>query len=169
MRRRAPKPKGTAVALAPGPRNQCTPRALPKGRLHSRPSLLPPSARLSVDRRGLLPGAVPHTCTVRKGAPDELSNHPPANRHPCRRPIRACHAPRGTARPGPAGFRLRLEAAHGADMLRRLQTLPAVPVRTAAAASKYSDVLRESYSFDDPEYLANADHRYDQLIDSRVR
>lgn len=106
------------------------------------------------------------------------------------------------------------ETAHGADMTRRLQALPDMPVRTAVAASKYSDLLRESYScyfsngepeadratateslrqalgglpahrreefvsligfavhtemkhFEDPEYLASADHRYELLVDA---
>lgn len=48
-------------------------------------------------------------------------------------------------------FDTAFESAHGQELLTRLQALPPVPLRDAVTASKYPDLLRESYGC----YFAN--------------
>lgn len=55
-------------------------------------------------------------------------------------------------------FDAAFEAEHGQDTLRQLQALPSSPLRGTAAASKYSDLLRESYG----SYFADGEAEADR-------
>lgn len=56
------------------------------------------------------------------------------------------------------GFDGKFEAERGEVVLRKLNGLPAVPLRGAVAASKYPDLLRESYG----SYFANGEAEADR-------
>lgn len=70
------------------------------------------------------------------------------NRRPTGTPAGGQFAPKSHGEPDLAlgqTFDSAFEAEHGPETLRQLQELPPRPLRSTAAASKYSDLLRESY------------------------
>lgn len=70
------------------------------------------------------------------------------NRRPTGTPAGGQFAPKQHGEPGLAlggSFDSAFEFERGQETLRQLQALPSSPLRSTAAASKYSDLLRESY------------------------
>ena len=82
------------------------------------------------------------------------------NRRPTGTPAGGQFAPKQHGEPALAlaqTFDSAFEADRGQDTLRTLQALPASPLRGAAAASKYSDLLRDSYG----SYFADGEAEVD--------
>lgn len=83
------------------------------------------------------------------------------NRRPTGTPAGGQFAPKQHGEPELAlgqAFDAAFEAVHGQDTLHRLQALPATPLRGTVAASKYSDLLRDSYG----SYFVNGEAEADR-------
>lgn len=113
--------------------------------------------RLPCIQGRLLRRPLPHTWAV------EGSNTMSSviNRRPTGTPAGGQFAPKQYGEPALAlgqSIDSAFEAEQGKETLRQLQALPSAPLRGAAAASKYSDLLRESYG----SYFADGEAEADR-------